>query len=88
VTSANSRTIAAICQRLDALPLALELAAPWIKALSAGRDHSSSSDDEALAAIATLIDKSLRYCTGEASPAAEALVGPAQVEHTRPAVVE
>jgi hypothetical protein len=28
-------TVAAICQPLDALPLALELAAPWIKALTA-----------------------------------------------------
>jgi predicted ATPase/DNA-binding XRE family transcriptional regulator len=34
LTSANGRTVAAICRRLDALPLALELAAPWIKALT------------------------------------------------------
>jgi predicted ATPase/DNA-binding XRE family transcriptional regulator len=34
LTAANGRTVAAICQRLDALPLALELAAPWLKVLS------------------------------------------------------
>jgi len=34
LTSANGPTITAICRRLDALPLALELAAPWIKVLT------------------------------------------------------
>lgn len=34
VTSGNAPVIAAICRRLDALPLALELAAPWIKTLT------------------------------------------------------
>jgi predicted ATPase/DNA-binding XRE family transcriptional regulator len=33
LTSANAPAIIAICRRLDALPLALELAAPWIKTL-------------------------------------------------------
>jgi predicted ATPase/DNA-binding XRE family transcriptional regulator len=34
VTPANARTLTAICRRLDALPLALELAAPWMKVLT------------------------------------------------------
>ena len=45
LTSANAHTVAAICRRLDALPLALELVAPWIKTLTADDLLSRLTDD-------------------------------------------
>jgi predicted ATPase/DNA-binding XRE family transcriptional regulator len=47
LTSANAPTIAAICRRLDALPLALELAARWMNVLSA-RDLLTRLDTDVL----------------------------------------
>ncbi len=35
LSAGNARAVAGICRRLDGLPLALELAAPWIKLLTA-----------------------------------------------------
>lgn len=35
LTPQNTSIVSAICRRLDALPLAIELAAPWLKVLSA-----------------------------------------------------
>jgi len=50
ITDANRATIADICRRLDALPLALELAAPWIKVLTAGGLLSKLERDRLLSA--------------------------------------
>jgi predicted ATPase/DNA-binding XRE family transcriptional regulator len=52
LTPANGRTVIAICRRLDALPLALELAAPWIKTLNADGLLRRLEHDALLEAIA------------------------------------
>ena len=52
LTAANSATVSAICRRLDALPLALELAAPWLKVLTAEDLLRKLTDDVLLSAAA------------------------------------
>ena len=49
LTSANGPVVTAICRRLDALPLALELAAPWIKVLTVEDLLRRLTDDVLLA---------------------------------------
>jgi predicted ATPase/DNA-binding XRE family transcriptional regulator len=51
LTPANGSTVAAICRRLDALPLALELAARWIKVLTLEGLLRRLQSDPLLAAI-------------------------------------
>jgi len=52
LTSANGPTLTAICRRLDALPLALELAAPWMKVLTAEDLRRRLEQDVLLASVA------------------------------------
>ena len=51
LTSANVPVVNAICRRLDALPLALELAAPWMKLLSADDLLGRLGDDVLLSSL-------------------------------------
>ena len=51
LTPGNGATVSAICQRLDALPLALELAAPWMKLLSADDLLARLGDDVLLSSL-------------------------------------
>jgi predicted ATPase/DNA-binding XRE family transcriptional regulator len=51
LTSANDHTVTAICRRLDALPLALELAAPWMKVLTAEELLRRLADDVLLPTV-------------------------------------
>jgi len=52
LTPDNIATVTAICRRLDALPLALELAAPWLKVLSPEDLLLRLAEDAPLATIA------------------------------------
>jgi predicted ATPase/DNA-binding XRE family transcriptional regulator len=52
VTPANGPTVTAICRRLDALPLAIELAAPWMKVLTADDLLSRLRHDVLLSTVA------------------------------------
>jgi len=52
LTPANAPTVSAICRRLDALPLALELAAPWIKVLTVETLLRRLGDDVLFSTIA------------------------------------
>jgi predicted ATPase/DNA-binding XRE family transcriptional regulator len=56
LTSANGPIVTAICRRLDGLPLALELAAPWIKVLTV-EDLLGRLTDDAL--MATFVARDL-----------------------------
>ena len=49
LTSANGAAVSSICRRLDALPLAIELAAPWVKVLSVDELLRRLTDDVLLA---------------------------------------
>jgi len=51
LTSANGPVVNAICRRLDALPLALELAAPWLKVLTAEDLLRRITDDVLLSSV-------------------------------------
>ena len=51
LTPANGATVTAICRRLDALPLAIELAAPWVKVLTAEELLRRLTGDALLSAI-------------------------------------
>jgi predicted ATPase/transcriptional regulator with XRE-family HTH domain len=52
LTSSNAPTVTAICRHLDALPLALELAAPWIKVLTAETLLHRLEDDVLISSVA------------------------------------
>ena len=52
LTSANGPTVTAICRRLDALPLAIELAASWMKTLTADELLLRLTEDVLLSTVA------------------------------------
>jgi len=76
LTSANGAAVAAICRRLDALPLALELVAPWMKVLAA-QDLLRRLEDNLLPATAVPRDVPERQQTMNATVAwSYQLLGP------------
>jgi predicted ATPase len=52
LTTANGRTVTAICRRLDGLPLAIELAASWMKTLTADELLHRLTHDVLLSTVA------------------------------------
>jgi predicted ATPase/transcriptional regulator with XRE-family HTH domain len=68
LTEANGPTVTSICRRLDALPLALELAAPWIKVLTV-EDLSRRLASDALLSTAARRDLPERQQTMNATVA-------------------
>ena len=68
LTSANGPAVLAICRRLDALPLALELVAPWMKMLTA-QDLLRRLEDNILPATAAPPDVPERQQTMNATVA-------------------
>jgi len=68
LTEANGPAVTSICRRLDALPLALELAAPWIKVLTV-EDLSRRLASDALLSTAGARDLPERQQTMNATVA-------------------
>ena len=68
LTSANGPTVTAICRRLDALPLALELAAPWVKVLTV-QDLLRRLEDDVLLSMVSPRDLPERQQTMNATVA-------------------
>jgi predicted ATPase/transcriptional regulator with XRE-family HTH domain len=68
LTADNAQAVIGICRRLDALPLALELAAPWMKALTAA-DLLTRLDHAALRTTAVARDLPERQRTMDATVA-------------------
>jgi len=68
LTEANGPAVTSICRRLDALPLALELAAPWIKVLTV-EDLSRRLANDALLSTAGARDLPERQQTMNATVA-------------------
>jgi len=76
LTTTNGPAVTSICRRLDALPLALELAAPWIKVLTV-EDLSRRLASDALLSTAGARDLPERQQTMNATVAwSYQLIGP------------